>query len=151
MPEFKKVAVFGASGQVGRAIVNALAQCHKQDFQVIQILPPGHRPPEGQDRNANGNGKVESRYLDITHASQTELVSVLTGVDAVVSALNGPALLAQRAIQDAAAATGVKRFYPSEFGMHHIYTKPGDDMGYLHPVNPIPFTPTTTFTHLFLK
>ena len=136
MPEFKKVAVFG-SGQVSRSIVNALAQCHKQEFHVIQVLPPWHQPPDGQNENSinsSDSRKVETYYLDVTRASQAELVPLLTGVDAVVSTLEGAALRAQRAIQDAAAVTGVKRFYPSEFGMHHIYNKPGDDLGYLHPV-----------------
>lgn len=67
------------------------------------------------------------------NASRSELAKDLEGVDAVVSALNGSALEAQATIQDAAADTGVKRFYPSEFGFHQIYRKPNDPMGYIHP------------------
>lgn len=52
----------------------------------------------------------------------------------MVSALNGPALESQLTILDAAAAAGVRRFYPSEYGMHHIYRKPNDPQGYLHPL-----------------
>jgi hypothetical protein len=48
----------------------------------------------------------------------------LKGVDAVVSALNGPALGAQATIQNAADDAGVQRFY-------HIYRKLDDLMGYV--------------------
>jgi hypothetical protein len=50
----------------------------------------------------------------------------------VVSALNGPGIASQFTIQDAAADAGVRRFIPSEFGMHHLYRKPDDPAGYMH-------------------
>lgn len=58
-------------------------------------------------------------------------------MDVVISALNGKkALEAQGGIQDAAWDAGVRRFFPSEFGLGMVYRLPGDEYGYgyLHPV-----------------
>ncbi|KAJ0357838.1 hypothetical protein COL922a_014641, partial [Colletotrichum nupharicola] len=71
---------------------------------------------------------------DLLSARADDLTGLLEGVEIVISALNGKALSAQRTVQDAAAHAGVKRFYPSEYGMHHVYRSPAesDQRGYLH-------------------
>lgn len=53
----------------------------------------------------------------------------------MVSALGGwrSGAAAQFKVLDAAADAGVRRFCPSEYGMHHVYRKPGDPAGYVHP------------------
>ena len=76
---------------------------------------------------------MSTKTFDLTKIKREELTSELQGVDAVVSALNGKALEIQSTIQGAAADAGVKRFVLSEYGMHHIYRKPGDSKGYIHP------------------
>lgn len=76
---------------------------------------------------------VATKVFDLKRVKREQLARDLQDVDAVVSALNGPALEAQAIIQYAAADAGVSRFYRSESGFHHIYRKPNDPMGYIHP------------------
>ena len=127
-----KIAVFGASGQLGTAIVNALLG--DQTLDTIQIISPGAKFKVRSDTEIPN---LSTKIVDLTAINRKELAEVLAGVDVIISALNGKALEAQGLIQDAAWDAGVKRFYPSEYGMHHVYYKPGDTYGYIHPVGPI--------------
>ncbi|THZ06039.1 NAD(P)-binding protein [Aureobasidium pullulans] len=123
------IALFGANGQVGRSILKALVDCKKQDFNVLVVTSPSAPEPYGADKE-----NVTWKTMDLFNTSRQEMAQTLKGIDAVVSALNGPVLEAQIPIQDGAADAGVKRFIPSEFGMHTIYRRPNDDKGYLHPL-----------------
>lgn len=125
-----KIALFGASGQIGAAILKALLT--DPSLNTIQILAPG----TSSKVPANDHPNLSTKTIDLTSAKRDDLAKDLAGVDVVVSALNGKALEAQSVIQDAAADAGVRRFYPSEYGSHHIYRKPGDTYGYIHPVRP---------------
>ena len=127
-----KIAVFGASGQLGTAIINALLS--DQTLDTIQIVSPGAKSKVRLDTDIPN---LSTKVVDLTTISRKELAGELAGVDVIVSALNGKALEAQGLIQDAAWDGGVKRFYPSEYGMHHVYRKPGDTYGYIHPVSPV--------------
>lgn len=127
---FKIVAVFGAEGQIGRRIYNALVECQQQSFGVLAFVPPG--TPYSPRR---GSQNAVRKAVDVTTVKRGDLKVALRGVDVVISALNGKALEYQGLIQDAAADAGVKRFYPSEYGMHPIYEKSGDDLEYTHPVS----------------
>jgi uncharacterized protein YbjT (DUF2867 family) len=122
---FTTIALFGASGQIGDRILNALVSNKRKDFKVVAFVPPGS---ESQIKSS-----VTTKTFDLNDLTREKLAQDLQGVDAVVSALNGPALEAQAIIQDAAADAGVQRFYPSEYGFHQIYRKPNDPMGYIHP------------------
>jgi putative NADH-flavin reductase len=124
---YTNIALFGANGQLGERILLALLSNNRHTFKVTAFIPPGAELP--QSNNANVNVKT----FDIEKASREGLAKELSGVEAIVSALNGPALKAQSTIQDAAEDAGVKRFYPSEYGSHQIYRKPNDPMGYIHP------------------
>ncbi|KAH7366654.1 hypothetical protein BKA66DRAFT_561740 [Pyrenochaeta sp. MPI-SDFR-AT-0127] len=103
------IALFGANGQIGERILQALNSSNQHSFKTVAFIPP--------------HSNIQQR------ATRDNLATDLEGVDAVVSALNGPALEAQGTIQDAAADAGVKRFHPSEYGLHQIYRKPNDPMG----------------------
>lgn len=122
---FTTIALFGASGQIGERILHALLSSKQKEFKVIAFVPPGSE--------SQVSSSVTTKTLDLEKVTREQLAQDLNGVDAVVSALNGPALEAQAIIQDAAADAGVQRFYPSEYGFHHIYRKPNDPMGYIHP------------------
>jgi hypothetical protein len=124
---YTNIALFGANGQIGERILQALLSCKRHVFKVTAFIPPDSVLP--QSSNAN----VDVKTFDIEHATRESLAKDLDGVEAIVSALNGPALEAQATIQDAAADVGVKRFYPSEYEFHQIYRKPNDPMGYIHP------------------
>lgn len=124
---FKTIALFGANGQIGERIFNSLISSKRHTFKVIAFIPPGSNLQQSSNEN------VVVKTFDAKDAARESLAQDLQGVDAVVSALNGPALKAQAVIQDAAADASVKRFYPSEYGFHQIYRKPNDPMGYIHP------------------
>jgi len=122
---FGTIALFGASGQIGGRILNALVSSNRKDFEIIAFVPPGS--------DSQVSKSVTVKAFDLKQATREQLAQDLKGVDAIVSALNGPALEAQATIQDAAAEAGVQRFYPSEHGLHQIYRKPNDPMGHIHP------------------
>lgn len=122
-----KIALFGATGQIGRAILSALLN---SGFHVVQVISPG-----SESRARPESTTLSTNVVDLASVSRNDLASVLAGTEAVISALNGKALEAQGLIQDAAWDAGVKRFYPSEYGMHHIYRRPGDTFGFVHPVH----------------
>lgn len=126
---FKTIALFGANGQIGRCILRALLHCSQQSFELIAFVPPNESSKLSQTPN------LKVKEFDATNIKRDELAAALKGVDVVVSALNGKALESQVGIQDAAVDADVKRFYPSEYGFHHIYQRPGDTAGYLHPVS----------------
>ncbi|EKG10309.1 NmrA-like protein [Macrophomina phaseolina MS6] len=126
---YETIALFGANGQIGQRILERLSHNPKANFKVLAFIPPQDELP-----SAGNDHKTVIKTFDANDFSREELAKDLKGVDAVVSALNGKALNAQTIIQDAAADAGVKRFYPSEYGMHHIYRKPDDSRGYLHPL-----------------
>lgn len=123
-----KTALFGPTGQIGHSILSTLL---KAEYPVLQIISPGS---ESRAIPNTVSPLLSTQTIDLASTSREELASVLVGVYAVISALNGKGLEAQRFIQDAAADAGVRRFFPSEFGMHHIYRPPGDVFGFIHPV-----------------
>ncbi|KAG9550289.1 NAD(P)-binding protein, partial [Aureobasidium melanogenum] len=125
----KNIALFGANGQIGNSILKALTNHKSQNFNILAITAPDSPQP-----SEASNDNVTIKEMDLLHTSRKEMAQELQGIDAVVSALNGPVLDAQIDIQDGAADAGVKRFIPSEYGMHHIYRKPNDPQGYIHPL-----------------
>lgn len=101
----KTVAVVGASGNVGKAVVKALLD---SGFDVTAITRPNSTstfPSSIDVRRANPN-------------SFEELKTALAGQDAVVSASATEVVAGagQNPLIDAAVTAGVKRFIPSEFG-----------------------------------
>ncbi|KAF5588024.1 2'-hydroxyisoflavone reductase [Fusarium subglutinans] len=103
----RKVAVIGASGNVGKSAVKALLQ---EGFQVTGLTRKSSNStlPQGIDT-------VRTDY------SEESLVEVLKGHDAVVSTASGIAigqiLPFQKLMVDATIKAGVKVFVPSEFGV----------------------------------
>ncbi|OJD31683.1 nad-binding protein [Diplodia corticola] len=126
---FETIALFGANGQIGQRILERLSHNPTHNFTVRAFIPPD------DDLACAGNDhKTVIKSFDPDDSLRQGLARDLEGADVVISALSGRALDAQPLIQDAAADAGVKRFYPSEYGMHLIYRKPDDPWGYLHPV-----------------
>lgn len=101
---YNTVALFGATGQIGRAFLDAL----------LHPSTPGYAPHvkvflrnEQWDAKAStipDDARVEKVRADFGDVGQ--LARQLEGVDALVSALNGPGIDAQYAILDAAAEAG---------------------------------------------
>lgn len=102
-PPITKVAIAGASGAIGAPITTALL---KAGFTVTALTRP--------DSTSTFPTGVQVSKVDYTSASSLE--SALTGQDALISTLTTQALGAQSTLMEAAAAAGVKRLVPSEFG-----------------------------------
>ncbi|KAJ5093278.1 hypothetical protein N7456_009139 [Penicillium angulare] len=99
----KTVAIAGASGSLGKPIIESLVS---SGFQVTALIRNGK----------NSSFTTPVKKVTVDYASHESLVSALQGINAVISVLNGPGLDVQPALLDAAIDAGVSRFIPSEFG-----------------------------------
>jgi hypothetical protein len=99
----KTVAVAGASGNLGPAVVNELVK----DFTVTVLTRGGSTTelPAG----------VKSLVVD--YSDPASLTKALEGQDAVVSVLAAGSGDVQKNLIDASVAAGVQRFLPSEYGV----------------------------------
>lgn len=104
MSAIKTVALAGASGNLGPAILTALLD---SGTFVVTILTR-----EGSSATFPSGVKV----IPVDYTSLESLTAALHGQDAVVSTLVIMALPTQTLMIDAAIAAGVKRFIPCEFG-----------------------------------
>ncbi|KAH8194912.1 hypothetical protein TruAng_010915 [Truncatella angustata] len=95
-----------ASGSLGAPVVKELLS---QGFTVTALTRANSKSTFPVDI-------VVKRVEDFS--SVPALTTALQGQDAVVSAVAGEAIGDQKALADAAAAAGVRRFVPSEFGFN---------------------------------
>lgn len=103
MSTFTKVAVAGATGNLGPSIVNALVEANYQVFAF--------------SRSGKTEGLPSSvKTVKVDYSSKESLVSALksNGIEALVS--NLPKHDMQIGLIDAAIEAGVKKFLPSDFG-----------------------------------
>ncbi|CAI7589786.1 unnamed protein product [Penicillium viridicatum] len=100
-----KVALAGASGNLGPAVLKQLLDA---GFDVTILTR------QGSDKTFDSRAHV----AQVDYESIDSLKAALSGQDAVVSTLNVGVvpLPTHLRLIDAAAATGVKRFIPSEYG-----------------------------------
>ncbi|KAI4862707.1 NAD(P)-binding protein [Hypoxylon rubiginosum] len=101
----KKVAVIGASGNLGKEIVQELL---KAGFEVTAFAR--------EDSQSKFPPNVTVKRVD--YQSVDSLTSALKGLDAVVSAIATVAIGSQTPLVDAAISAKVRRFIPSEFGIN---------------------------------
>jgi len=103
------------TGAIGPVVVRAL---HDAGFEVQALTRKSTAESVKPDL-----GTV--RTIEIDYSSQQELRDALEGQDAVISTLGDTAgaVSAQKALIEASAATGVKRFIPSEFGSDTMNAK----------------------------
>ncbi|KAH8819836.1 hypothetical protein F5884DRAFT_849129 [Xylogone sp. PMI_703] len=103
MTPIKTVALAGASGALGSYALKALL---RENFEVTVLTR--------SQKSAAYDPSV--KVVEVDYTSRESLTSALRGQDAVVSAVTGEAVEGQIPLIDAAIATGVKRFIPSEYG-----------------------------------
>lgn len=106
----RTVLVAGATGDLGGRIVRELLQ---HDTRVRVLTRPGST--RGEELFG---GRARVNVVAADYADPHALTAALTGVDVVVSAVNGTAPViidAQRALLDAAVRAGVPRFVPSDY------------------------------------
>ncbi|KAH8753862.1 hypothetical protein F5883DRAFT_632727 [Diaporthe sp. PMI_573] len=107
MASIQSVAVVGGTGTLGKPIVQELVA---QGFRVT-VLSRSNK----QDDLLNTKAAVKT----VDYDSLESLKAALAGQDAVVSTIASPAVgTTQQTVLDAAYASGVKRFIPSEFGIN---------------------------------
>jgi putative NADH-flavin reductase len=102
---YKKVAIAGATGNLGPSIVNELVN---QGFEVTVLSSSGN----------TSSLPSAVKVIKVDYSSQDSLISALRGQEALISAI--PKHGEQPALIDAAIAAGVQRFIPSEFGSNTI-------------------------------
>ncbi|KAH7123263.1 NmrA-like family protein [Dactylonectria estremocensis] len=102
MSPYNTIAIVGASGNVGRIILDGLIASSK--FEITAI--------SRQESNATFPTGVTVRKTDFTDA---DLQAAFKGHDVVISALGAGGFDEQKKLVDAALSAGVKHFLPSEF------------------------------------
>jgi uncharacterized protein YbjT (DUF2867 family) len=104
MSAIKTVALAGASGNLGPAILDALLAAGT--FEITVLIR------EGSKSSFPSGVKVTT----VNYDSMESITNALHGQEAVVSTLPLMAFQTQKRMIDAAIAAGVKRFIPSVFG-----------------------------------
>jgi uncharacterized protein YbjT (DUF2867 family) len=98
---YQKVAIAGATGNLGPTIVKSLVDA---GFEVTILSQSGN----------TSSLPFSVKTIKVDYSSPDSLVAALKGQDAFVSTI--PKHEQQPSLIDAAIAAGVKRFIPSEFG-----------------------------------
>ena len=102
MSSIKNVAVAGATGSLGSVLVKQLVQ---DGFSVTALTRGGSDALPAE---------VKARQVD--YNDPTSLKNALAGQDAVVSTITTMGIDSQRNLIEAAVASKIQRFIPSEFG-----------------------------------
>lgn len=104
MSSIKNVTIVGASGSLGSIVFDKFRAHGKFNIRVLRRPTSKATFPEGTD------------VVDVDTTSLEALTAALKGQDAVVSIVGLTELSNQKVLIDAAAAAGVKRILPSEYG-----------------------------------
>ncbi|EXJ72763.1 uncharacterized protein A1O5_03910 [Cladophialophora psammophila CBS 110553] len=102
-----KVAVAGATGNLGLPVVNALVAAN---YPITVLTRKGSNSASKLPQSSNITIK------EVDYSSIPELTAALEGVKVVVSTLATTSVGEQNPLIDASVAAGVERFLPSEFG-----------------------------------
>ncbi|CAE6411045.1 unnamed protein product [Rhizoctonia solani] len=111
MSDVKVIAVAGASGYVGKPIVDELLKAGNFEVRIL-TRKSGVDGSAVQDFKARG-----ASVHGVSYEDESELVEVLKGADVVLSTLNAGGITgAQPNLLRASKKAGAKLFMPSEFG-----------------------------------
>jgi uncharacterized protein YbjT (DUF2867 family) len=119
------IALAGAGGDLGTRIAKALIA---RGATVKALVRPGLPADDLARITAVGAVAVPADPADVA-----EMATALTGVDCVVSALNGlrdVMIDRQGVLLDAAVRAGVPRFIPSDYAADFTKTQPGDNRNF---------------------
>jgi len=103
MATIKTVAVAGASGNIGSPLLHALKAAN---YIVTALTRP----------ESTAIFPDHVKVVTVDYNSIASLTAALTGQDAVVSTVGSFSLSVQPNLVEAAAAAGVRRFIPAEYG-----------------------------------
>lgn len=104
MPQIKNVAISGAAGYLGSSVLHALVSDGSFNITVLR------RPL------STSTILEDIRIVNVDHESIADLTKVLQGQDALIMTTASLAVLSQLPLIEAAAAAGVYRLIPSDFG-----------------------------------
>eukprot|EP01119_Soliformovum_irregulare_P009324 TRINITY_DN22556_c0_g1_i1.p1 TRINITY_DN22556_c0_g1~~TRINITY_DN22556_c0_g1_i1.p1 ORF type:complete len:297 (-),score=88.91 TRINITY_DN22556_c0_g1_i1:46-936(-) len=107
----KNIAIIGASGNVGQAVVNAINEQPKIFDSITILTATSSDDPKWESHKAKGYKIVQVNLDDKANLTQS-----LKGVDLVLSTVGNALFAKQPFYIDAAIDAGVKWFVPSEFG-----------------------------------
>ncbi|QDY91291.1 NAD-dependent epimerase/dehydratase family protein [Arthrobacter sp. UKPF54-2] len=119
------VLVAGATGDLGQRLVRELL---RRDT-LVRVLT---RPGSGKAHGIYG-GQERVGIHEVDYTDRAALVSSLSGVDTVVSAVSGarPVIVdVQRALLAAAVEAGVPRFIPSDYSADYRRITPGSNRNF---------------------
>ncbi|KAL2831614.1 hypothetical protein BJY01DRAFT_108079 [Aspergillus pseudoustus] len=103
MPSIRNITIAGASGNLGKLVIDALIARGEYNVHVLTR--------NGSDASIPHSVQVTA----VDYTSVAELTTTLKGQDVVISTCSPGALESQIPLIEAAIAAGVKRFIPSEF------------------------------------
>jgi len=109
---FQTIAVFGATGNIGTNLVKALLKDKSLKITIIA------RPDSLKSKKSIYDqfvGATIKEVQDLTNVDQ--VANALEGIQVVISTVAGTALQDQIPFIKASQKAGVKRFYPSEYGI----------------------------------
>ncbi|KAJ5963691.1 Glutathione S-transferase N-terminal [Penicillium vulpinum] len=105
----QKVLLLGATGETGASILKGLQESGNFDIEVL-VRPASKNKPSVQKIQEQG---IKIWCIDINESS--DLMSALSGVDVLISAIGPHGLLEQKKLLQAAKSAGVKRIVPCAF------------------------------------
>ncbi|EIW85575.1 NAD(P)-binding protein [Coniophora puteana RWD-64-598 SS2] len=106
---FKKIALVGGGGAVGKPVLEALLATGTTEVTVLT------RPDSTTSFPAHPNLEVER--ADPTDINAVSVVLKKLGIEVLISAVGSAGTASQHALIDAAKQAGVRLFVPSEFGL----------------------------------
>lgn len=112
---FTNILLIGATGNLGSLILNHLIGSPAQ-FKVTVLTRESSSSAATKDAlpSTVTVRKISSDY------PEAELVEAFTGQDVVIGAISMTGMHLQYRIIDAAVAAGVKRYFPTEFGLDEL-------------------------------
>jgi uncharacterized protein YbjT (DUF2867 family) len=116
------VAIIGSTGNLGTHITNALLTT--QHSVVLVTRPDSLKEKKSTFDSLQAKG---ARIVTADLKSEESLTKALQGVQVVVSVVGGYGMADQLILIQACKKAGVKRFYPSEYGVdtiHHALDHP---------------------------
>jgi uncharacterized protein YbjT (DUF2867 family) len=111
MSTIKNVAIVGATGELGVAVLDRLIASKSFNITILKRQGSNAIYPAGVP------------VIEVDYTSFEAAKSALQGQDALVSTVGMPGVPTQTTLVDAAIAAGVKRFIPSEFGLNYADPK----------------------------
>ncbi|OCH93284.1 NAD(P)-binding protein [Obba rivulosa] len=109
------LAIAGATGRLGKALSEVFLTTYRPFFSSVRVLV---RDPSSEAARALAQKGAEVHHIDLSNLHDS-LSAALRGVDVVVNALATSAAELSDAVFDAALESGVRVYFPPEFGVDH--------------------------------